>query len=87
MNNLVFFLLVRTVKTDYLLIGKIYCGYCGVRLTAEACNSRNGIATRYYKCSTFKRRKGKCVSKSIRKEKLEDFAATKIKSALLKGIH
>ena len=68
-------------KADYLLIVKIYCEYCGER----SCNSRNGIATRYYKCSTIKRRKGKCESKSIRKEKLEDFVANKIKSALLKG--
>jgi DNA invertase Pin-like site-specific DNA recombinase len=72
-------------RVPYLLIGKVFCGYCGERLTAEACNTRSENPFRYYKCSTIKRHKGECISKSIRKEKLESFVTSKIKTALLES--
>lgn len=72
-------------RVPYLLIDKLYCGYCGERLTAEAGNTRISNPSRYYKCSTIKRHKGECMSKSIRKEKLESFVTSKIKTALLES--
>ena len=72
-------------KVDYLLMGKAFCGYCGERLTAESGKGKGGQFRRYYKCSTIKRKKGKCECKTIRKELLEELVASKIKTAIFES--
>lgn len=72
-------------KVEYLLIGKVFCGYCGERLTAEGGKGKGGEIRRYYKCSTLKRKKGPCECKTIRKELLEELVASKIKTAIFES--
>lgn len=72
-------------KVDYLLMGKVFCGYCGERLTAEGGKGKGGTISRYYKCSTIKRKRGQCECKTIRKELLEELVASKIKTAIFES--
>ena len=58
---------------EYLLTGKLYCGYCERPIIGESGTSRNGSLYYYYKCSSRKNRGVKCQKKTVRKEYLEDF--------------
>ena len=55
---------------DYLLRGKVKCGYCGKALTSYTGKSVMGILYRYYKCHSIKKRTG-CRSMAWKKELLE----------------
>lgn len=66
---------------NYLLSGKLYCGYCKSLMTGESGTGRNGIIYHYYKC--FGKKKGsECKKLNIKKKELEDI----IISATLKHI-
>lgn len=43
-------------KVEYLLAGKMFCGYCGVNMIAVGGTSQNGTQHHYYKCNN-KRKK------------------------------
>ena len=55
---------------DYLLKGRVFCGYCGKPLRSATGTSANGTIWRYYKCSSIKKRTG-CQNESLKKEQLE----------------
>lgn len=57
-----------TAKTDYLLSGKLFCGYCGAPMCGESGTSRNGTKHHYYKCRT--RKNGETCQK---KNELKDY--------------
>lgn len=40
----------RSVVTEYLLRGKVKCGYCGMPISAETGTTRQGVVIHYYKC-------------------------------------
>ena len=40
----------KSVKTDFLLKGKVKCGKCGRNMQGESGTSRNGTVKYYYKC-------------------------------------
>lgn len=61
-----------TAPEEFLLTGKLVCGYCGESVIGESGSSRNGSTYYYYKCATRKNRGGSCEKKTIRKEFLED---------------
>lgn len=64
---------------QYLLSGKLFCGYCKNAMVGEAGTGKHGDVHYYYKCSTRKRRKGVCNKHTVRKKELEDLV---IKSTL-----
>lgn len=61
----------KSVEVNYLLRGKVYCGYCGRQIIAESGTSMTGVVKRYYKCGGRKANSG-CQKKNIRKEDLEN---------------
>ena len=61
----------KSVEVNYLLRGKVYCGYCGHQIIAESGTSMTGVVKRYYKCGGRKANSG-CQKKNIRKEDLEN---------------
>jgi hypothetical protein len=58
-------------KADYLLSGKLLCGYCGHKMTGVSATSKSKKVHHYYQC-TENRLTGKCRKKSVRKEFIED---------------
>lgn len=63
----------RSIKTVYLLRGKVKCGYCGMPISAETGTTRQGVVIHYYKCLGKKKYGNGCVKTQIRKEFLEEF--------------
>ncbi len=70
----------KTVQehSEYVLSGKLFCGYCGTLMTAEDGTSHTGKIYHYYKCFNRKKNKDQCNKSNITKEKLENlvFEAT-----------
>ncbi len=60
----------KSVEVNYLLRGKVFCGYCGHQIIAESGTSMTGVVKRYYKCGGRKANSG-CQKKNIRKDDLE----------------
>ncbi len=58
-------------KENYLLSGKLYCGYCKSLMVGESGKSHTGTIHNYYKCSNRKKGNG-CVKRTIGKKVLED---------------
>ena len=63
---------------NYLLRGKMKCGYCGSTINGESGTSRTGKTCYYYKCASRKRRQP-CQKQTVRKEEIEDLVMTVIK--------
>lgn len=59
-------------EDDYLLITKLFCGYCGAYMCGESGKSRNGTIHHYYKCVSVKKKRTACKKKAVRKQWLED---------------
>lgn len=59
-------------KTVYLLRNKLFCGYCGQKMTAQSGTAKNGTVNRYYMC-TGRRAHNGCEKTQVRKTILEDF--------------
>lgn len=58
---------------DFLLSGKVTCGYCGVNVIGDSGTSRTGHTHFYYSCLNRRKRHLHCELKSISKQYLEDF--------------
>ena len=71
-------------RDEYLLCGKLFCGYCGRNYTSESSSSLENKRS-YYKCSTRKRFHEPCESKTFKKEFLENFVVQKVKTAILES--
>lgn len=56
-------------EVDYLLTGKLICGYCGSPVCGTCGTSKNGVRHYYYQCRH--KRRMKCGKKPIRKSILE----------------
>ena len=72
-------------KKEYLLSGKVFCGYCGAIVTAEGGKNARGNVFNYYKCSTIKIKKQKCELRTFRKEQLEEMVVEKVKKLFLEN--
>lgn len=73
-------------EVDYLLVGKLYCGYCKKPMIGDSGTSRNGDKHHYYTCYTRKsrRRTGEtCRKKSERKDFLEWYVVQQVKEYIL----
>ena len=70
---------------DYLLKGKMFCGYCGRAYSSATGTSKDGTIYRYYKCPHVKSKTG-CLSKPVKKEPLEKIISdTMIEQITLPG--
>ena len=60
-------------KAEYLLTGKLFCGYCKEMMIGHSSNktSKNGIIYNYYKCKNSGRSKS-CHKKMVMKDYIED---------------
>jgi site-specific DNA recombinase len=71
----------RTINSDYLLSGLLYCGKCGSRMLGCAAKSSRFF---YYACHNYcKRGKDVCDARLIKKERIEGFVIDRIKANLL----
>lgn len=68
---------------EYLLTGKLFCGYCKSPMTGMSGKSKTGDIHYYYACA-YKRANGaaSCKKKTVRKDKIEFEIASKIKQRL-----
>ncbi len=68
---------------EYLLTGKLFCGYCKSPMTGMSGRSKTGDIHYYYACS-YKRANGaaSCKKKTVRKDKIEFEIASTIKQRL-----
>ncbi|MGN1201181.1 MAG: recombinase family protein [Candidatus Caccovivens sp.] len=74
----------KSVKTTYLLRGKLKCGYCGLPIIAESGTTRHGKTIHYYKCSGRKNKLNNCQKSVIQKEILEKFVLDNVINQLKK---
>lgn len=65
-------------KVDYLLTGKVKCGYCGGVFTGST-HFKNGQPYHYYRCG---RNNADCKMISVRKEPLENFVISEIENVV-----
>ncbi len=72
----------RSVRLVYLFRHKMICGYCGLPVTAECGNGKNGKKLNYYKCSGRKKRLNDCHKSTERKEILEEYIVNALISKL-----
>lgn len=60
----------RSVRTDFLLKGKLICGLCGKNMHGESGTSHTGKISHYYKCMARKRDKS-CTKSTLPKDKFD----------------
>lgn len=68
--------------SDYLLTGKLFCGYCGSYMTGVSGISHTGNKHHYYACVNRKTGKG-CKKKHVRREWIESLVAELTKKIIL----
>lgn len=69
-------------KVEYLLHGKLFCGYCGKPMVGESGKSASGAIYNYYACAEKKKRHG-CKKKNERKDFLEWYLSEQITEFVL----
>ena len=62
----------KSKGAEFLLKGKIVCGYCGKHINGESGTSCTGKVEYYYKCISKKKNKNNCHKATVRKEYLEN---------------
>lgn len=67
---------------DYLLTGKIFCGYCGSPITGISGTSKQGTVHHYYACNK-RRYEHACKKRNVRRDVLEKQVANAIKTFIL----
>jgi len=71
----------RTINSDYLLSGLLYCGRCGLGMLGCAAKSSRFF---YYACQNYyKRGKDVCDARLINKDRLEAFVIDRVKANIL----
>ena len=59
-------------KCDYILSGKLVCGYCKRQMVGISGTSHSGAVYYYYSCLSRRRKENKCECKHVVKQELED---------------
>lgn len=62
----------KSRNTNFLLKGKIVCGYCGKNINGDSGTSHTGKVSYYYKCVNKKKNKDNCHKAVVRKDYLEN---------------
>ena len=57
-------------KVEYLLQGKVFCGYCGSHMVGESGTGKNGVIYNYYSCAA-RKKKHSCRKKNEKKGFIE----------------
>lgn len=70
----------KSAKVPYLLQGKVYCGYCGAKMTAEGGTSKTGAKHYYYACVTKRKsvKNRECTKTNEKKDYLENYVVEQI---------
>lgn len=67
---------------DYLLTGKLFCGYCGAYMVGESGTGKSGVLHHYYACQT--RRKARtCKKETVRRDWIEEKVVELTKNVVL----
>jgi len=74
----------HNADVTYILKNKLFCGYCGKTMSADAGTARSGDVFRYYKCSR-KKNTHKCKKGSVKKEIIEETVINSIIDAFNKN--
>ena len=69
-------------NNDYLLTGKLYCGYCQAPMVGVSGTSRTGSKHYYYTCNT-RRTGGDCRKENVRKDYIERLVAERTQRFIL----
>ena len=70
-------------KIDFILTGKLFCGYCGATMIGTSGTSHNGKTHAYYTCLERNKRHA-CKKKNENKQQLEDDIIQLLKDRVLK---
>lgn len=62
---------VETAVEKFMLTGKVFCGLCGQPMGGSWGTGKNGTRHSYYQCNGRKTKKGSCMKKPERKNRLE----------------
>ena len=62
----------RVCSDNYLISGRLFCGLCHEKMIGMSGRSVTGLPYYYYACSNRRNRIGKCHTKNIRADKLEE---------------
>ena len=68
---------------EYILSGKLYCGYCKEKMTGHSSNqiTKKGVIFKYYKCKNSGGGKS-CKKKMVKKERIEDIVIAECRKML-----
>lgn len=69
-------------NNDYLLTGKLFCGYCHAPMVGVSGTSRTGSKHYYYTCNT-RRTGGDCQKENVRKDYIERLVAERTQRFIL----
>lgn len=58
---------------DFMLKGKLYCGYCGHKMNGESGTSHMGNIVYYYKCCGRKKHLTECQKSTVKKDNIENY--------------
>lgn len=72
----------RNPDVHFILLGKLFCGECGMRFTGDSGTGKNGARHHYYTCYGRKKRKT-CTIASPRKDEVEYFICRVISDFLM----
>lgn len=70
------------VESEYLLTGKLFCGYCGGNMVGMSGTSKSAVKHYYYDCQT-KRQKKTCRKKAVRRDWIEFKVAEAVKAYIM----
>ena len=70
-------------KAEYILSGKLFCGYCKEKMVGHSSNqiSKKGVIFNYYKCKNSGREKP-CKKKMVQKDYIEDIVISECRKLL-----
>lgn len=69
-------------NSDYLLTGRIYCGYCGEHMMGVSGTSHDGTTYYYYACASQWNKRG-CTKKAVRRDWIESQTAAVVKENIM----
>lgn len=64
----------RSANGEYLLTGKLFCGYCGSYMIGVSGTGENGTVHNYYQCQK-RHAEGRCEKKNVRRNFIEKLIA------------
>lgn len=67
---------------DYLLTGKLFCGYCGAYMVGESGTGKSGVLHHYYACQT-RRKSRTCKKETVRRDWIEEKVVELTKNVVL----